>query len=238
MAYAGSAGTFLKRLIGFLLLGAIFLLLLSVAWVILYKYVNPPTTLTMMGDTLEGHSVKQTWRPLALVDVDMPRAVITAEDRDFCTHNGFDLKAIAAAMKANQEGGNLRGGSTISQQTAKNAFLWGERSYLRKGLEAWFTMLIEQIWGKRRIMEVYLNIAETGIHTYGVEEGARRYFDKGAGDLTRRQAAQIAAVLPSPQKRPGKNPSGQTRRYARNIEKWIRVVKDERLDACLGLVDR
>lgn len=211
--------------------------LLSILWVFGYKYVNPPTTSLMIRDTLEGHSVAYTWRDLDEIDPNMPRAVITAEDRDFCSHNGFDIDAIRNAMMSNMKGERLRGGSTISQQTAKNAFLWGGRSWVRKGLEAYFTFLIEQLWGKRRIMEVYLNIAETGINTYGVEEGAKRYFDHGAGELSRREAGQIAAVLPSPQKRSGKNPKGAVRRYARNIERWIRVVKDERLDACLALKD-
>jgi monofunctional biosynthetic peptidoglycan transglycosylase len=165
----------------------------------------------------------------------MPRAVITAEDRDFCSHNGFDLDAIRNAMMSNMKGERLRGGSTISQQTAKNAFLWTGRSWVRKGLEAYFTFLIERLWDKRRIMEVYLNVIETGINTYGVEEGAKRYFGHGAHELTRREAGQIAAVLPSPQKRSGKHPTGAVRRYARNIERWIRVVKDEKLDACLNL---
>lgn len=213
------------------------LFLLSVAWVFAYKYIDPPTTSLMLRDALEGHSVAYTWRDLEDIDPNMPRAVITAEDRDFCAHNGFDMEAIQSAIESNREGGKLRGGSTVSQQTAKNAFLWGERSWVRKGLEAYFTFLIERIWGKRRIMEVYLNIAETGINTYGVEEGAKRYFGHGAGELSRREAGQIAAVLPSPQKRSGKNPKGAVRRYARNIERWIRVVKDERLDSCLALDD-
>lgn len=228
-----------RRIVGhvlrWLLIAVSALFLLSVGWVFAYKYIDPPTTSLMLRDTLEGHSVAYQWRDLADIDPNMPRAVITAEDRDFCSHNGFDMAAIRDAFEANQQGGKLRGGSTISQQTAKNAFLWAERSWVRKGLEAYFTFLIEQIWGKRRIMEVYLNIAETGINTYGVDAGAQRYFNHDASTLSRREAAQIAAVLPSPQKRSGKNPKGQVRRYARNIERWIRVVKDENLDACLGL---
>ena len=221
----------LRWLIGLIVL----LFLFSLLWVFAYRYIDPPTTSLMLRDTLEGHSVAYTWRDLDEIDPNMPRAVITAEDRDFCTHKGFDLAAIQSALASNREGGRLRGGSTVSQQTAKNAFLWVERSWVRKGLEAYFTFLIERIWGKRRIMEVYLNLAETGINTYGVEEGAKRYFGHGADELTRREAGQIAAVLPSPQKRSGKNPKGSVRRYARNIERWIRVVKDEKLDSCLAL---
>lgn len=221
----------LRWLIGLIVL----LFLLSLLWVFAYRYIDPPTTSLMLRDTLEGHSVAYTWRDLDEIHPNMPRAVITAEDRDFCAHNGFDMAAIQSALASNREGGKLRGGSTVSQQTAKNAFLWAERSWVRKGLEAYFTFLIERIWGKRRIMEVYLNLAETGINTYGVEEGAKRYFGHGADELTRREAGQIAAVLPSPQKRSGKNPRGSVRRYARNIERWIRVVKDEKLDSCLAL---
>jgi monofunctional biosynthetic peptidoglycan transglycosylase len=234
----GRSRRLFARLLRWLLILVVAVLLLSVGWVFAYKFVDPPTTSLMLRDAIEGHSVAYSWRDLDQIDPNMPRAVITAEDRDFCTHNGFDMAAIRDAFERNQQGGTLRGGSTISQQTAKNAFLWVERSWVRKGLEAYFTFLIEQIWGKRRIMEVYLNIAETGIHTYGVEEGAKRYFGHGADSLSRREAAQIAAVLPSPQKRSGKNPQGQVRRYARNVERWIRVVKDEGLDACLALDDR
>lgn len=227
-----------RRVLGWMLILVAAFFLLSIGWVFAYRYIDPPTTSLMLRDGLEGHSVAYSWRDLDRIDPNMPRAVITAEDRDFCTHKGFDMAAIRDAFERNQQGGSLRGGSTVSQQTAKNAFLWAERSWVRKGLEAYFTFLIERIWGKRRIMEVYLNIAETGINTYGVEEGAKRYFGHGADTLSRREAAQIAAVLPSPQKRSGKNPKGEVRRYARNIERWIRVVKDERLDACLALDDR
>jgi len=225
----------IRRVLGWLVALVLILILLSILWVFAYRFINPPTTSLMIRDMLEGHSVAYTWRDLEEIDPNMPRAVITAEDRDFCSHNGFDLDAIQDALRSNMNGERLRGGSTISQQTAKNAFLWGERSWVRKGLEAYFTFLIEHLWDKRRIMEVYLNIIETGINTYGVEEGAKRYFGHGADQLTRREAGQIAAVLPAPQKRSGKNPKGATRRYARNIERWIRVVKDEKLDVCLGL---
>ncbi|MFC3714205.1 monofunctional biosynthetic peptidoglycan transglycosylase [Sphingoaurantiacus capsulatus] len=237
MSFTNPPRSRFRRVLKWLLILVLLVILASVGWVFVYKYINPPTTTLMLRAGLQGHSVAYTWRDLDRIDPNMPRAVITAEDRDFCAHNGFDMAAIRDAFERNKEGGKLRGGSTVSQQTAKNAFLWGERSWVRKGLEAYFTFLIERIWGKRRIMEVYLNIAETGIHTYGVEEGARRYFGHGAETLSRREAGQIAAVLPSPQKRSGKNPRGEVRRYARNIERWIRVVKDEKLDSCLMLKD-
>jgi monofunctional biosynthetic peptidoglycan transglycosylase len=137
-------------------------------------------------------------------------------------------------MYRNAQGGKvLRGGSTISQQTAKNVFLWQGGGYFRKALEAYFTVLIELIWPKRRIMEVYLNVAETGIGTYGVEAGAQRYFRHGADRLTRAEAARIAAVLPLPKKRAGVAPKGFTRRYGNSIAARIGVVQREGLDACL-----
>ncbi len=186
-----------------LVMGAFLLfVLISMLWVLLYRFVNPPVTFTMVGDVLGGRTLSRDWMPLSQIDDDMERAAIAAEDSKFCSHYGFDQDAIAAAMRRNAEGrGVIRGGSTISQQTAKNAFLWQGGGYFRKSLEAWFTLLIETIWTKQRIMEVYLNVAETGIGTYGVNAGAQRYFGKAASNLSRAEAARIAAVLPLPKKR-------------------------------------
>ncbi len=219
------AGWALKAILGFVIL--------SVLWVLILRFVPPPITLTMLGDVPTGHGITKSWRPLSAIDPDMPRAVIAAEDSRFCAHNGFDYIAIANAARRNAEGGRIRGGSTISQQTAKNVFLWQGGGYFRKAMEAYFTVLIEAMWGKRRIMEVYLNVAETGIGTYGVEAGARRYFKHGAAKLNGREAAQIAAVLPLPKKRAGIAPTGFTRRYARTIERRIGIVRREGLDGCL-----
>jgi monofunctional biosynthetic peptidoglycan transglycosylase len=164
----------------------------------------------------------------------MVRAAIAAEDSKFCSHWGFDQDAIAAAMRRNARGGSvIRGGSTISQQTAKNAFLWQGGGYARKGLEAWFTLLIENLWGKRRIMEVYLNVAETGIGTYGANAGAQRYFNHDASAMSRTEAARIAAVLPLPKKRGATAPKGFTRRYGNAIAARIGVVGREGLDRCV-----
>jgi len=142
-------------------------------------------------------------------------------------------EAIQKAIERNAQGGRIRGGSTISQQVAKNAFLWQGGGFFRKGLEAYFTFLIETIWSKHRIMEVYLNIAETGIGTYGVQAGAQRYFHKDAKDLTRIEAARIAAALPLPKKRAVNGASGFTRRYGNTIAARINVVRNEKLDGCL-----
>jgi monofunctional biosynthetic peptidoglycan transglycosylase len=207
---------------------------LSVTMVVIYRFVPPPITWTMIGDVLAGHGATKRWVPIERIDPDMARAAIAGEDSRFCTHGGFDYDAMAAAMYRNARGGKvLRGGSTISQQTAKNVFLWQGGGYFRKGLEAWFTLLIELIWPKQRIMEVYLNVAETGIGTYGVEAGARRYFKHGADRLTRAEAARIAAVLPLPKKRAGIAPQGFTRRYGNSIAARIGVVQRQGLDACL-----
>ena len=223
-----------SRLFGWAIKLFFLFVLLSLLWVLLYRFVPPPITFTMMGDILSGRSITKNWVPLEEIDRDMARAAIAAEDSKFCSHNGFDQDAIAAAMRRNAEGrGVIRGGSTISQQTAKNAFLWQGGGYFRKGLEAWFTLLIENLWSKQRIMEVYLNIAETGIATYGVDAGARRYFGKDATALSRQEAARIAAVLPQPKKREAKAPSGFTRRYGNSITRRIGIVARDGLDTCL-----
>jgi len=208
-------------------------LLLSLLWVALLRFVAPPITFTMMGDIIGGHGATRQWMPLSRIDPSMARAAIAAEDSRFCQHHGFDLKAIEQAYARNQKGGRIRGGSTISQQTAKNVFLWQGGGYVRKALEAYFTVLIENIWGKRRIMEVYLNVAETGIGTYGVNAAAMRYFHHDASRLTDREAAQIAAVLPLPKKRAAIAPSGYTRRYGNRIDARIGVVANGGLDSCL-----
>jgi monofunctional biosynthetic peptidoglycan transglycosylase len=208
--------------------------LLSLLWVLLYRVVNPPVTFTMLGDRLSGRHVERDWMSLERIDRDAVRAAIAAEDSKFCSHWGFDQDAIAAAMRRNAKGGSvIRGGSTISQQTAKNAFLWQGGGYFRKGLEAWFTLLIENLWGKRRIMEVYLNVAETGIGTYGVNAGSQRYFNHDASAMSRVEAARIAAVLPLPKKRGATAPKGFTRRYGNAIAARIGVVARDGLDRCV-----
>ena len=222
------------RVVGWVLRLFLLFVAVSVLWVLLYRFVNPPITFTMLGDLMGGRTLSREWMPLSEIDNDVERAAIAAEDSKFCSHNGFDQDAIAAAMRRNAQGrGVIRGGSTISQQTAKNAFLWQGGGYFRKGLEAWFTLLIETLWPKQRIMEVYLNIAETGIGTYGVNAGAERYFRKDASNLTRTEAARIAAVLPLPKKRAATDPGGFTRRYGNSIAARIRVVARDGLDACL-----
>ena len=209
------------------------LLLLSILWVIVLRFVPPPVTATMLGDLFGGRGIAKDWMSLETMDRDMVRAAIGAEDSKFCAHNGFDIEAIEDAMKRNASGGRIRGGSTISQQTAKNVFLWQGGGYARKAVEAYFTFLIENLWGKRRIMEVYLNVAETGIGTYGANAGSMRYFGHDASAMSATEAARIAAILPLPKKRGAIAPKGFTRRYGNSIAARVGVVARDGLDACV-----
>lgn len=224
---------FFSAVIGLAFRLVIGFVLLSFAWVAVYRYLPPPITWLQARDAIAGKHVEREWAPLTAMTKALPRAVIGAEDAKFCDHNGFDLDAIEAAASANMAGKALRGGSTISQQTAKNAFLWPGRSYVRKGLEAWFTLLIELVWGKPRIMEVYLNIIEMGPGIYGMEAAAEHYFGTTVDKLSNRQAARLAAIVPQPLKRSATAPSRQVKRYARRIEKRVRVVAEGGIDACL-----
>lgn len=178
---------------------------------ILYRFINPPVTPLMMirvieqiGDK-EDPKIRKDWVSLSDISPNMPLAVIASEDNNFQEHFGVDFKAIQKAKKLNKKGKKLRGASTITQQTAKNVFLWPARTWVRKGLELYFTGLIEVFWGKKRIMEVYLNVIEMGDGLYGVEEAAQTYFHKPASKLSRSESASIAAVLPNPRRwRPDK----------------------------------
>ncbi len=220
-------------LIWWLALALVYFLLASVLITVIYRFIPPPITVTMIADP---HGFDKQWTPLSRIDRSMVDAVIAGEDSRFCQHHGFDQHAIEVAMARNVNGKKLRGGSTISEQTAKNAFLWqgaGWTRYVRKGLETWFTVLIENIWGKRRIMEVYLNVAETGVGTYGVEAAARQDFGHGANDLSQIEAARIAAALPSPKKRAVVGASGFVRRHGNSIAARSGVVRRGDLDSCV-----
>jgi monofunctional biosynthetic peptidoglycan transglycosylase len=221
------------QLFRWLLKGALVFIGVSLLWVVVLRFVPVPFTLTMTGDLLNGRGVTKEWTPLPDIDPDMARAAIAGEDGRFCTHNGFDWRAIAGAAARNAQGGRIRGGSTISQQTAKNVFLWQGGGYFRKALEAWFTLLIEAVWGKRRIMEVYLNVAETGIGTYGAQAAAIRYFNHGAERLTPTEAGRIAAVLPLPKRREAVDPRGFVRRHGNRLARHVGAVRRAGLDACL-----
>lgn len=226
-------GSLIGRMIGWIIKLLVALLLISVLWVLAYRFINPPLTPNMVADLIAGRGAHKDWMSINDIDRDMVRSAIAAEDSKFCSHHGFDFESIEDAMKRNASGGRIRGGSTISQQTAKNAFLWNGGGYARKGVEAWFTFLIEHLWGKRRIMEVYLNVAETGIGTYGVNAAAERYFGHDASAISATEAARIAAVLPLPKKRGAIAPKGFTRRYGNIIVARIPIVARDGLDACV-----
>ncbi|WP_299757729.1 monofunctional biosynthetic peptidoglycan transglycosylase [uncultured Pontibacter sp.] len=190
------------------------LFLMSVAWVLVYRWVAPPATLHMIKRRAEAGAadkenpgIKYKFVSLEEMSDQLPLAVVASEDQKFLQHHGFDFDAISDAFKRNQKGGNIRGGSTISQQVAKNVFLWHGRSYLRKAMEAYFTVLIEVLWGKERILEVYLNIAEMGDGVFGVEAASQQFFRKPASEVGRQQSALLAAVLPNPIKYSAKRPS-------------------------------
>ena len=216
-----------------LLKAALIFIVVTMLWVGLYRFVPVPFTWTMMGDVLNGHGVTKQWMPLDAMDPDMARAAIAGEDARFCEHHGFDWKGIASAAYSNAQGRRLRGGSTISQQTAKNAFLFQGGGYVRKAFEAYFTALIETLWGKKRIMEVYLNVAETGIGTYGADAAAIRYFNHDATRLSPTEAGRIAAVLPLPKKRAAIDPHGFVRHHGNALARYAAVVRHSGLDACL-----
>ncbi len=190
---------------------------ISFLWVLALAIVPPPVTWLMAQQGRQGEAVRYLWRPMRQMPTAMPMAVIAAEDQLFLQHAGFDLQAMQKALDHNAKGKRVRGASTISQQTAKNVFLWPGRTWLRKGLEAWFTLLIEGVWGKQRILEVYLNVAETGKGRFGVEATAQACFKRAAAKLSNAQCALIAAVLPSPRRYHACAPSP----YVRKRQNWI-----------------
>jgi monofunctional biosynthetic peptidoglycan transglycosylase len=201
---------------------------LSVFFVVIFKFVPVPFTPLMVIRVIENKLDKKEiyfshdWEPLDNISVNLQKAVIASEDGTFLIHSGFDFRAMQKAYKSNERGRRIKGGSTISQQTAKNVFLWQGRSYIRKGLEAYFTVLIELIWGKERIMEVYLNSIEMGDGVYGAQAAAEHWYRKDAANLTPKQAAGIAAILPNPRKYTATSSSS----YINNRKaKILRVMK-------------
>lgn len=201
---------------------------ISIALVILFKFVPVPFTPLMIVRAFEHKAdgkemvCSHDWVPLEDISMNLQKAVVASEDGMFMKHNGFDFSAMNKAMNSNLKGKKLKGGSTISQQTAKNVFLWQGRSYFRKALEAYYTVLIELIWGKKRIMEVYLNSIEMGDGVYGAEAASRHWFHKSAKNLTKYEAASIAAILPSPRKYKAINSSAYVERRK---SKTLRVMR-------------
>ena len=170
----------------------------------MFRFIPVPFTPFMVVKTIEqvsdgkGFRWHKEWVPLSQISKHVPKAMLAAEDQNFINHNGFDFEAIKKAYKNNEKGRRIKGASTISQQTAKNVFLWPGRTWIRKGLEAWFTMLIELFWSKERIMEVYVNVIEMGQGVYGIEAAAKEYYNKSSADLSKGEAAMIASILPNP----------------------------------------
>ena len=196
----------------------VILFVMQLVYIVALKWIDPPITLTQMGSLFGGDGLKRDYVNAGEISKNMKLAVIAAEDQMYPDHSGLDWKSIEKAMKHNeQKPARVRGASTISQQTAKNVFLWQGRSYLRKGLEIYFTKMIEWVWGKKRILEVYLNVIEMGKGIYGVEAAAQAYFSKPASGLTRKQAAMIAACLPNPKKYTVKPLSG----YVSKRSQWV-----------------
>jgi monofunctional biosynthetic peptidoglycan transglycosylase len=200
------SGNFITKVKWFLLKVLLWFFGLSIASVVLFKFVPVPFTPLMVIRYFENNATDKEnhfshdWEPIEKISMNLQKAVISSEDGTFLTHNGFDFIAMQKAYKSNERGRKIKGGSTISQQTAKNVFLWQGRSYVRKGLEAYFTVLIELIWGKKRIMEVYLNSIEMGDGVYGAYAATEHWYRRDASSLTMQQAAGIAAILPNPRK--------------------------------------
>ena len=203
-----------KRILRWCRNAVLALFVFSLFMVLVYKWLPVPFTPLMFIRVLDPETpqMKHHWVSIDKISHAMPLAVVASEDNRFMTHHGFDHEQIRQAMEEAKRGGRKRGASTISQQTAKNVFLWPGRSWIRKGLEAYFTVLIEFVWGKERIMEVYLNSIEMGRGIFGVEAASRTYFSKSAASLTRPEAALIAAALPNPRKRNPGAPSAYMRK--------------------------
>ncbi|UAB81980.1 monofunctional biosynthetic peptidoglycan transglycosylase [Marixanthomonas sp. SCSIO 43207] len=191
----------MKRFFKFICKTILWFIVITVLWVVAYKFVPVPYTPLMAiraYNADEGYETKHDWVAIESISENLQLAVICSEDQNFMNHNGFDYEAIEKAYKKNKQGKKLRGASTISQQTAKNVFLWPNRSWLRKGMEVYFTFLIETLWSKERIVEVYLNSIEMGNGVYGAEAASQYWFKKSAKNLSQYEAAAIAAILPNP----------------------------------------
>jgi monofunctional biosynthetic peptidoglycan transglycosylase len=230
-----------RRALRVVLLAAAAFVLGSVALVALLRFVPPPSSAFMLARALEARlagqhdfAIDYQWQPLEKLPPQLALAVVAAEDQKFPSHHGFDLDSIGAAWRARADGGRVRGASTLSQQVAKNLFLWSGRSWLRKGLEAWFTLLIETLWPKARIIEVYLNVAEFGDGVYGAPAAARRYFHRPALALGRGEAARLAAVLPNPRVLRVDRPSRYVWTRVRWIERQMAQLGDAYLEPILG----
>lgn len=220
-----------RRWLRRLLLAPVLLAAFTVLQVAALRFVDPWFTSFMAIRQLEAVAagdlpfrIAYDWRDLERISPNLPVALVAAEDQRFDEHFGFDLEAIEKAQRNNARGRKVRGGSTISQQLAKNLFLWSGRSYVRKGIEAWYTLLIEAMWPKRRIIEVYANVVEFGDGVYGAQAAARSFFRKDGSKLTASESARLAAVLPSPKRYSAVRPGPYVKRRARAIERQMRQI--------------
>jgi len=225
---AGPVRRFLR--LAFRILGLF--LLISILWSAVYAVVPVPVTPLMLIRLVEGYGFSKDWVSYDKISPNLARAAIASEDSGFCAHHGFEWEAIRNAWDRNQRSRRIRGGSTISNQTAKNAFLWPDRTYVRKALEYYFTGLIELMWGKKRILEVYLNVVEFGPGVYGAEAAARTYFHKPASQLSRREAALLVAVLPLPLKYSVTRPGPYVQSRTGTIMARMMDIPDPKDDPC------
>ncbi len=198
--------------------------------VFVFAFANPPTNFYMLSESIRLSGVRQEWVRVEDISPNLPRAIVAAEDANFCEHWGFDLGAIRAVVTSGSS--RLRGASTLSQQVAKNVFLWPSRSWLRKALEAETTLMIELFWSKRRIVEVYINVAEFDEGVFGAGAAGRHYFGAAPGDLTLLQSARLAAILPNPKARSAINPTARTKKRASAIIKGARTIEADGRDGC------
>ncbi len=220
----------LRRVRRWLLRGLGIVLLLALGWVLLYRVVPPPGGIFMLQEYHRLGQIEREWVPMDRIAPVMVRSVIAAEDANFCLHWGFDMSEIRRVIAQ----GSSRGASTLSQQTAKNVFLWHGRVWVRKVLESGFTLMIEAFWPKRRIVEVYLNMAEFDEGVFGVEAAARRYFNTSAANLSPTQAARLAAVLPAPKARDAANPTQFLRNRTASIMDGAATIARDGRAACIG----
>ena len=217
-----------QRVIVWLKRAGIAAMVLPIIAVVIYSFANPPVTPYMVAEAARHGGVTREWVDIEDISPHMTRAAVAAEDANFCLHWGFDMSAIRAAI----EGGAARGGSTISQQTVKNAYLWQGRSWVRKGLEAFITPVVELVWSKRRILEVYLNIAEFDTGVFGVQAASQHYFGRDAADLTAYQAGLLAAVLPNPKERDAAHPSANLSSRAERIADGAATIAGDERSEC------
>ena len=225
--------SWLRRAWLFLMRVIALFLMISVVMTAVYAWLPPPVTWLMLWRVVEGNWIHKDWESYDNISPHLARAIIAAEDAKFCTHYGFDWEALEKAWKRNQKGKrSIHGGSTITNQTAKNVFLWPARSYIRKGFEFYFSSLIELTWTKKRILEVYMNVVEFGPGIYGAEAAAEAHFKKAAKDLTRREAALLAAVLPNPIRWSASKPTSYIRGRAGTIQARMNDVPDPTGNPC------